>query len=373
MSDSPPMTYQGSGVDADLAVQALHSLTQQFRTTWTQSPGHRGSVRLDFGLFANIIEIGHNTGIAITTDGVGSKVLLAQRMGKYDTIGIDCIAMNVNDLLCVGATPLSLVDYIAVQDLAPACLHDLAAGLTEGALLAGISIAGGEIAQVNDVIKSEEGKEGEGFDLAGSAIGIVDLDKIIIGEHLRAGDVIIGIESNGVHSNGLTLARKAIGQDVSLYNKRVPDLSRSVGEELLRPTWIYTQAVSNILNAEQAIDVKALIHITSDGFLNLSRVLSNVSFVIDALPLPPPIFSIIQQRGCIADPEMFEVFNMGIGFCIVVPECQTDQTLQLATTCKKKAYRIGYVTNKDSKEGWDVLITTNGLSLRGKGKRFFAF
>ena len=128
---------------------------------------------------------------------------------------------------------MSLVDYIAVQDLAPACLHDLAAGLTEGALLAGISIAGGEIAQVNDVIKSEEGKEGEGFDLAGSAIGIVDLDKIIIGEHLRAGDVIIGIESNGVHSNGLTLARKAIGQDVSLYNKRVPDLSRSVGEELL--------------------------------------------------------------------------------------------------------------------------------------------
>ena len=227
MSDSPGMTYQGSGVDTDRVVQSLADITKQLRQTWTIPKGKTGSVRLDFGLFANVIEIGNNKGIAMTTDGVGSKVLVAQRMGKYDTIGIDCIAMNVNDLLCVGATPLAMVDYIAVQTLDPACLGELAKGLTEGALRAGISIPGGEIAQVKDVIKNEAGKEGEGFDLAGSAIGIVDLDRIIVGERVCSGDAIIGIESNGVHSNGLTLARRAIGQDVSLYDKRFPELGRS--------------------------------------------------------------------------------------------------------------------------------------------------
>ena len=177
-----------------------------------------------------------------------------------------------------GATPLAMVDYIAVQTLDPGCLRELAKGLTEGALRAGISIPGGEIAQVKDVIKSEVGKEGEGFDLAGSAIGIVDLDRIIVGERVRAGDVIIGIESSGVHSNGLTLARKAIGQDGALYEKRFPELGRSLGEALLQPTHIYTQEVLPLLEAEQDIDVKALVHITGDGFLNLSRVPSRVTF-----------------------------------------------------------------------------------------------
>lgn len=363
------MTYQGAGVDPERVVQSLADLTKQFRQTWTRAKGQIGSVRLDFGLFANIIEIGNNTGIAVTTDGVGSKVLIAQRMGKYDTIGIDCIAMNVNDLLCVGATPLAMVDYIAVQELDPGCLHDMAKGLTEGARLAGISIPGGEIAQLKDVIKSEAGKEGQGFDLAGSAIGIVELDKIIIGEQVQKGDVIIGIESNGVHSNGLTLARKAIGQDLSLYDKHFPELGRSLGEELLQPTSIYTREVLPILNAEQGIEVKALIHITGDGFLNLSRVPAPVTFVIDAFPSPPPIFSILQNLGGIADPEMFEVFNMGIGFCLVVPESQADKTLALAGKFEKKAYRIGYVTDRDP-EGWEVVIKTRDVSLRGKAKSF---
>ena len=363
------MTYHAAGVDTDRVVQALADITKQFRQTWTRPEGHIGRVRLDFGLFANVIEIGNNKGIAMTTDGVGSKVLIAQHMGKYDTIGIDCIAMNVNDLLCVGATPLAMVDYIAVQTLDPGCLGELAKGLTEGALLAGISIPGGEIAQVKDVIKSEVGKEGEGFDLAGSAIGIVDLDRIITGERVCAGDVIIGIESNGVHSNGLTLARKAIGSNVSLYDKRFPELGRSLGEELLQPTHIYTREVLPLLDPEPAIDVKALVHVTSDGFLNLSRVRSRVTFVIDAFPPRPPIFSIIQQLGGIAEPEMFEVFNMGIGFCLVVPESQADKTLQLATRFGKQAWRLGHVTNRD-REGWEVVIQTPDVRLRGKGTSF---
>ncbi len=366
----PPPTYRASGVDTTLADVSLNTLTNRFRKTWTIPKGQTGRVRLDFGFFANIIEIGNNQGIAMTTDGVGSKVLIAQRMGRYDTIGIDCVAMNVNDLLCVGATPLAMVDYIAVQRLDPGCLHDLAKGFAEGALLAGISIPGGEIAQVRDVIKSEAGKEGEGFDVAGSAIGIVELDKIIIGDHVRAGDAVIGIESNGVHSNGLTLVRKALERDVSLYDKPFPELGgRSLGEELLKPTCIYTREVLPLLNAEHDVDVKALAHLTGDGFLNLSRVPPKVSFVIDALPPPPPVFSIIQQLGGISDPEMFEVFNMGIGFCLVVPERQADTTLRLLAGFGKKAHRIGYVTDRD-RDDWEVLIKTADVSLRGKAKHF---
>ena len=364
------MTYGQSGVDTALAAASLNQLTNRFRETWTIPKGRTGSVRLDFGFFANIIEIGHNQGIAMTTDGVGSKVLIAQRMGRYDTIGIDCVAMNVNDLLCVGATPMAMVDYIAVQRLDTDCLHDLAKGFTEGALLAGVSIPGGEIAQVKDVIKNEVGKEGEGFDVAGSAIGIVELDRIIIGDHVRAGDVVLGIESNGVHSNGLTLVRKALANDVSLYDKRFPELGgRSLGEELLKPTHIYTREVLPLLHAEQGVEVKALAHLTGDGFLNLSRIPPKVSFVIDTLPPSPPIFSILQRLGGLSDAEMFAVFNMGIGFCLVVPECQTDTVLRLVTRFGKKAYRIGHVTDRDQ-EGWEVLIKTGNVRLRGKDKQF---
>ncbi len=373
MSEStPPSRYRSSGVDTTLADASLHSLTSRFRTTWTTPKGQTGNVRLDFGFFANVIDIGHNRGIAITTDGVGSKVLIAQRMGRYDTIGIDCVAMNVNDLLCVGATPLAMVDYIAVQRLDAGCLYDLAKGFTEGALLAGVSIPGGEIAQVNDVIKNESGKDGKGFDVAGSAIGMVDLDRIIIGEQVRAGDVVIGIESNGVHSNGLTLARQALANDVSLYDTRFPELDgRSLGEELLKPTHIYTREILPLLDAEQGIDVKALAHLTGDGFLNLSRVPPAVRFVIDTLPPPPPVFSILQQLGGIADADMFEVFNMGIGFCLVVPASQTDATLQLVTRFGKQAHRIGHVTDRDPGD-WEVVINTGDVSLRGKGKHFNA-
>ncbi len=370
MSESPPSAYRESGVDAALVVESLNGLTSRFKTTWTTPKGHTGHVRLDFGFFANIIEIGNNQGIAMTTDGVGSKVLIAQRMGRYDTIGMDCVAMNVNDLLCVGATPLAMVDYLAVQMLDPQCLRDIAEGFTAGALLAGVSIPGGEIAQVKDVIKHEAGKEGQGFDVAGSAIGVVDLDKIIIGDNVRAGDVVIGLESNGVHSNGLTLARKILAQDVSLYDKRFPELGgRSLGEELLKPTHIYTREILPLFNAEQGVDVKALAHLTGDGFLNLSRVPPAVSFVIDALPPPPPVFSILQRLGGIADTDMFDVFNMGIGFCLVVPERQADKTLQLVTRFGKHAHRIGYVTDRD-RDGWDVVINSGGMRLCGKGKQF---
>ncbi|MDD9820883.1 MAG: phosphoribosylformylglycinamidine cyclo-ligase [Nitrospira sp.] len=373
MSDASPDAYRESGVDTTLAVTSLAGLTERFRKTWTIPTGQPGNVRLPFGLFANVIEIGHNQGIAMTADGVGSKVLIAQRMGRYDTVGIDCVAMNVNDLLCVGATPLAMVDTLAVQELDPDCLRGIAEGLTEGARQAGISIPGGELAQMRDVVKNEAGKEGKGFDLTGSAIGIVALDRIIIGEAVQPGDVVIGIASNGVHSNGLTLARNALAQDVSLYDKPYAELGgQSLGKELLKPTHIYTREVLPLLNGEGNLDVRALIHLTGDGFLNLARVRSRVTFVLDTLPPLPPVFPILQRLGGVAAAEMFAVFNMGIGFCLVVPAHQADRTIQLVTRFGKRACRIGYVADRD-RDDWEVIIKTCDVRLRGKGSRFETF
>src|SRR6266508_1499155 len=261
--------------------------------------------------YANVVEVG-NTGVAISTDGVGSKLLVAQVVGTYDTVGIDCIAMNVNDVLCVGAEPLTMVDYIAVQEPNPVLLTELAKGLRAGALIAGITIPGGEIAQVRDIIKGA--RPGFGFDLAGTAIGTVPLDKIRVGRDIEPDDVVLGLRSTGVHSNGVTLARR-------LFKKYRPtthikELGRALGEELLVPTRIYVKEVLDVLRS--GIDVRALIHITSDGLLNLLRVASNTGYVIHSLPEPHRIFAIIQRELRVSSEEMYRVYNMGIGFCLVV-------------------------------------------------------
>ena len=191
---------------------------------------------LPFGYFANVIDIG-GTGIAICTDGVGSKALIAQMMGRYDTIGIDCVAMNVNDLICVGARPISLVDYVAVENAQPDVLDEIAKGLEQGAKAAGVSVSGGEIAHLRDMIKGE--MKGSGFDLAATVIGQVDLDKIIIGQEIEYGDVVIGLESTGILSNGVTLARKIFFEDNDYeIHAEFQNINCTLGEELLKPTYI---------------------------------------------------------------------------------------------------------------------------------------
>jgi len=274
-------------------------------------------VQLPIGYFANVIDIG-GIGLGICTDGVGSKAIVAQMMNKYDTIGIDCVAMNVNDLLCVGARPLSMVDYIAIEKADAAMLDGVAIGLAEGARQAGISISGGEISQLRDVVR--------GFDLVGMAVGTVALDRIIVGRDLQPGDRVIGIASNGIHSNGLSLARRAFFDAAGLsVHHLFPGLGCELGEELLRPTFIYVPEILEIIARVPA--VKALIHITGDGLLNLPRVDAEVGFVLDDLPPPPPIFGLIEQHGAVTRAEMFEVYNMGVGFCVVVMS-----SLRLATT-----------------------------------------
>ncbi len=323
--------YRDAGVDTDEADAGLKRLSQRIKCTWPAGDG-LGAIKLDIGYFANVIDV-CGQGIAISTDGIGSKAMIATELGRYDTVGIDCVAMNVNDIICVGAKPISMVDYIAIEQVRADILDEISVGLCAGADIAGISISGGETAQLKDMI--------HGFDLAGTAIGHVPLDKIVVGQDVADGDSVIGIESSGVHSNGFSLARRAFFE---LNNYKLShcfsELDLDLGSELLRPTHIYVQEVLQLL--KQVPSVKALVHITSDGFLNLTRVKADVSYVIDELPPVPPIFSIIQRLGNVDETEMFSVFNMGIGFCAVVAPADADTAISILSGKGKRAHRIGY-------------------------------
>ncbi|HEY3909978.1 MAG TPA: phosphoribosylformylglycinamidine cyclo-ligase [Stellaceae bacterium] len=347
--------YKRAGVDAHAVERGLHQIIDRIKQTWP-SGGGVGAVKLDIGYFANVIDIGGGVGLALCTDGVGSKSIIADMMQKYDTIGIDCVAMNVNDVICLGARPVSMVDYIAVGKADADMLGAVAVGLAEGARQAGISISGGEIAQLGDVVR--------GFDLVGMAVGLVPLDRIIIGRDLTPGDVVIGIASSGIHSNGLTLARRVLLAEARLGIEQIlPELGVPLGEELLRPTPIYVPEILAIIDAVPT--VKALINITGDGLLNLPRVAARVGFEIDNLPPPPPIFGLIQRCGAVGGPEMFEVFNMGVGFCVLAAERDAGAILEILRRHGRRAQVIGRVI-ADADKG--VHLPRQGLV--GHGKRF---
>ena len=346
--------YRDAGVDTDEADAGLRKLTERITSTWPPA-GSNGAVKLDIGYFANVIDIG-GIGIAITTDGIGSKAMIASMLGKYDTVGIDCVAMNVNDVICVGATPISMVDYIAIEKVEADILDAISIGLCAGARMAGISIAGGETAQLKGMV--------HGFDLAGTAIGQVPLDRILIGQDVKEGDIVIGVESNGVHSNGLSLARRGFFE-LNQYklSHRFEELSSDLGTELLRPTHIYVRETLELM--ERIKSLKALVHITSDGFLNLTRVKANVGYVIDALPPVPPVFSIIQRLAQVEDAEMFSVFNMGIGFCAVVGPEDAELAILILSSAGKRAYQIGHAIADPERH---VRLSRQGLT--GQGKHF---
>ncbi len=345
--------YKESGVDTAEADSGLRHIVQRVQGTWPRAG--QGRVVLPIGYFANVIEV-DGRGIALCTDGVGSKTMVAQALGKYDTIGIDCVAMNVNDMICVGATPLSMVDYIAIDKADAAMLDAVAEGLCRGAEMAGISISGGETSQLKDIVT--------GFDLVGMAVGRVDLDKVICGRDVAEGDVVIGVRSNGVHSNGLSLARRAFfanGRQDYRIDHRFAELELPIGEELLRPTHIYVREALEVL--AQVKGVKALINITSDGLLNLTRVEAAVGYEIDRLIEPPPVFGLIQRLAQVDDAEMYEVFNMGIGFCFVVAPEAVEPTLAILKRHGRDARRIGHAVNDPERT---VRISEPGLLGRHK-------
>ncbi len=348
--------YKTAGVDTSAKQSGLDKIVERIKETWP-ALGGVGTVKLDIGYFANVIDIG-GIGLAFCTDGVGSKSIIAQMMNRYDTIGIDCVAMNVNDAICVGARPISMVDYIAVETADAEMLGAIAIGLAAGAKAAGISICGGETAPLKDIVR--------GFDLVGTAIGVVPLDRIITGRDLAPGDVIIGLESSGIHSNGLTLARHVFFERAKLPIGHVfPELGIALGEALLRPTLIYVPEILEIISNIRG--VKALINITGDGLLNLPRVDARVGFLIDNLPPAPPIFRMIQQCGDVGNAEMFEVYNMGIGFCVLVAAAEADSTRVILQRHGRRARVIGRVIEDDSKG-----VHLPHQRLEGHGKEFHA-
>ena len=297
---SEKLSYAKSGVDIkqeEKAVKALVEKIKHVRKGFGQPilMGHYASI-VDFGTF----------GVAITTDGVGSKIMVAEALNKFDTIGIDCVAMNVNDIVAVGAEPIAMVDYIAAEKPDERIMAEIAKGLEEGCRMANITLVGGETATLPDMVK--------GFDLAGTAIGFVEKDKVITGEKIESGDVIFGIPSSGIHSNGLTLARKVVEKAGLSYTDEFEN-GKTIGEELLTPTRIYIEVLDVIRNYE----VHGMAHITGGGLLNLKR-LKKAKFVISN-PLPPQkIFKFIQELGNVDDDEMYRTFNMGMGFAIIMPE-----------------------------------------------------
>src|SRR4051812_47250249 len=352
MGDS---AYAEAGVDSGRAESAVAGLVAVLRTIDT---GRESRAVLGSGHYANVLRISDELGIALSTDGVGSKIIVAEELGRYDTVGIDCIAMNVNDVICVGAEPLAVLDYIAVEDADPAQLRDIAVGLKEGAEQAGVEIPGGELAQLPELIRGHPSPHG--FDLVGACFGTVALDSIVTGAACSPGDVIVGVPSSGVHSNGYTLARRAL-PDL----RDTPDElgGRRVGDVLLEPTVIYVRAVMDLLRSDDGA-VHGLAHITSGGMLNLLRPEAPVGYRIDH-PLPvPPIFDLIADGASVPPDEMYEVFNMGCGFCVVVPEAAADAAVRSLSARHRGAAVIGTVTDA----GGVVELPTVGL--RGEGGSF---
>jgi phosphoribosylformylglycinamidine cyclo-ligase len=329
--------YARAGVDTVRADSAVAGLVEVLAAI---DPGRPRRAVLGSGHYANVLDLGGGMGIALSTDGVGSKVVVAEHLDRYDTVGIDCVAMNVNDVICVGAEPLALLDYIAVEAADPDMLHQIGQGLRAGAEMAGVEIPGGELAQLPELIRGHPSPRG--FDLVGACFGTVGLERIVTGARIEPGSVVIGLPSSGVHSNGLTLARQALPD----LDEMPPELDgATVAQTLLEPTLIYVRAVTELLASER-VDVLGLAHITSGGMLNLLRLEAEVGYRIDS-PLPAlPIFDLIVARGGVGQDEAQQVFNMGCGFCCVVTAEHAEDALALLASHHPGAAVIGHTTDR---------------------------
>jgi phosphoribosylformylglycinamidine cyclo-ligase len=300
-------TYAKAGVDIKREQAMVKALSAEIRR------------KKDLRGFSGLFEVPFDTQhlLAISTDGVGSKVLIAAKLNRWDTIGIDCIAMNVNDVYCVGATPLAFVDYLAMEKPDERIAAEIGKGLEEGAKIADIYIVSGETAILPEVVND--------LDLSGTCVGYVRRDEVIRGEQIEVGDLVLGMKSSGIHSNGLTLARKVVEGAGLDYNEQFPpNPRRSIGEELLTPTRIYTEVLELLTRCE----VHGLAHITGGGFLKLGRITELGFALYDPLE-PQDIFAFLQEKGNIADEEMYKTFNMGMGFAVVIPRNEEHQAIRI--------------------------------------------
>ncbi|WP_440769151.1 phosphoribosylformylglycinamidine cyclo-ligase [Natronorubrum sp. DTA28] len=290
------LTYAETGVDIDASEDATAALLEAFGSDLTTE-------------YAGLLDIGDRY-LALATDGVGTKLIVAEAVSDFSTIGIDCIAMNVNDLVAAGVEPVAFVDYLAIDEPDDDLTNEIGEGLAVGLEESGMTLLGGETAVMPEVVS--------GFDLAGTCAGLAGKDDILEGE-AAVGDVLVGFASNGIHSNGLTLAREAVTRAHDYTDEFPPNPERSIGEELLRPTRIYT----DLLEPMREYDVRAAAHITGGGWTNLLRM-GDRKYVVEE-PFPAqPIFEFVQEEGNVTDEEMHRTFNMGTGFVVAVPEDRAD-------------------------------------------------
>ena len=301
MTDEEELTYAESGVDIEASEAATAALV--------------GAVGEFEGDYAGMVPIGEDRYLALATDGVGTKLLVAEALDDYSTVGIDCIAMNVNDLAAAGVTPVAFVDYLAVDEPDERFAEQVGEGLSEGARRAEMALIGGETAVMPEVVK--------GLDLAGTCAGLATESEVFDGE-AQVGDTLVGWESSGIHSNGLTLAREAATRDGGSYDDPFPyDGYDTVGEALLEPTRIYT----GLLPALQDAETHACAHVTGGGWSNLSRMGEFTYDVTDAFE-PHPVFEFVQSRGNVSDEEMHRTFNMGTGFVAALPEADAERVAE---------------------------------------------
>jgi phosphoribosylformylglycinamidine cyclo-ligase len=321
------MTYARSGVDIDAKSRAIASLVKEirFRRTGFGAPVDIG------GHFTGLVDFGDSY-LSLCTDGVGTKLLVAEALDKWDTVGIDCVAMNANDMICVGAEPLAFVDYIAVNRPAPEVIAAVGRGLSSGAELANLSIIGGETAVLPEMVN--------GLDIAGTCLGFVKKGKQITGSGMKLGDVVLGIESSGIHSNGLTLARRVFKDAKINLLDTLPGHDFSVGEELLRPTHMYVRPVMDMISK---VEVHGLANITGGGLRNLQRLRPDVLVKITSPLAPPPIFSIMQKLGKMTHREMYQTFNMGMGFSAVIPPIFADTAIEILARHGLKGAVVGKI------------------------------
>ncbi|GBE18466.1 phosphoribosylformylglycinamidine cyclo-ligase [archaeon BMS3Abin16] len=335
--------YAQSGVDIDVEGAAVSAIVSQIKGSLKSDSGSTGENLTGIGHFCSLVRIDSTRALAIATDGVGSKIKIAEELGSFETIGIDLIAMNVNDMICTGARPLSLVDYIAFEKVDPEVAGAIGVGLAAGAEQAGISISGGEIATLPEIIR--------GVDLAGTGVGIVDIESVVTGEKIEVGDVVICLESSGVHSNGLTLARKVLLKHYSIDDKIFGE--KTVGQELLTPTKIY---VPEVMELVEKVDIHGLANITGGGLGNLQRI-TKYGFEITNLPEPQAVFKKIQQLENIVDSEMYRTFNMGVGFCVVVKAGDADAVIEICKTQGTTAQVIGTVIEEPGVRVKDFVLS----------------
>lgn len=345
--------YAAAGVDTHRADAGVGALVDVLKTIRVDRP--TASV-LPSGHYASVLRVAPNLGVALSTDGVGSKLVLAEQADRLETVGIDCIAMNVNDIVCVGAEPIAMVDYLAVEQADPIALARIAEGLREGAEQANIEIPGGELAVLPELIRGHPSPNG--FDLCGTAFGTVALDQIVTGDEAVPGCAVIGLPSSGCHSNGYTLARRAVlEQGGHAFGDTPPELcGMSVIDALLEPTVIYVRAIVELLRSD--IAVLGLAHITGGGVTNLLRLgHKRLGWELHDPLSVPPIFGLISRGGNISPSEMWEVFNMGCGFAVVVPEDRAMDAVALLCEQHPGTERIGTVTD----EGGVISLPTYGL------------